>query len=96
MHDIQLYEFLKIHLILLSFIFILNDNCLKNSLKSKIVHTNHKISDTNLIQKKNVHNQTFHKLPLPQQKQKLTDLQWEKITRFVFLNEVYRVLKLDM
>lgn len=27
MHDIQLYEFLKIHLILLSFIFILNDNC---------------------------------------------------------------------
>lgn len=93
MHDIQLYEFLKIHLILLSFIFILNDNCLKNSLKSKIVHTKYR---TQILSKKNVHNQTFHKLPLPQQKQKLTDLQWEKITRFVFLNEVYRVLKLDM
>lgn len=51
---------------------------------------------TQILSKKNVHNQTFHKLPLPQQKQKLTDLQWEKITRFVFLNEVYRVLKLDM
>lgn len=96
MHAIQLYEFLKIHLILLSFIFILNDNCLKNSLKSKnCSHKSQNIAHKS-YPKKNFHNQTFHKLPLPKQKQKLTDLQWEKITRFVFLNEVYRVLKLDM